>query len=185
MFAAVVGIGVLTGAFVFEGIADNINWGLIALIFWGFFLQGMEEEILCRGWMMTSVARKSSVLAGVITSSVVFSLLHIFNPGIAILPIINLTLFGLFASIYMLRTDNIWGVSAIHSIWNFTQGSLFGLSVSGMDSMPTILKFSSTENTLLNGGAFGPEGGLIVSIVLIISIVIACLVKSIKDRQIN
>lgn len=132
---------------------------------------------------MTSVARKSSVIAGVIANSIIFALLHLVNPGIGILPLVNLTLFGVFASVYMLKTDNIWGVSAIHSIWNFVQGSLYGLSVSGMESMPTIFQFTSTDNTLLNGGAFGPEGGLIVSAVLTISIIITLIVGKKKDTE--
>lgn len=183
MFSAIVGIGVLTGAFAFNGIATNINWTMIAFIFFGFVIQGMSEEVLCRGWMMTSVARKSSVIAGVIANSIIFALLHLGNPGIGIFPLVNLTLFGVFASVYMLKTDNIWGVSAIHSIWNFVQGSLYGLSVSGMESMPTIFQFTSTDNTLLNGGAFGPEGGLIVSAVLTISIIITLIVGKKKDIE--
>ena len=181
MFSAIVGIGTLVGAFTFNGVEENIDIGLIALIFGGFFFQGMSEEVLCRGWMMTSIARKSSVIVGIITNAVVFAFLHILNNGIDILPLINLTLFGVFASIYMLKTDNIWGVSAIHSIWNFVQGSLFGLSVSGMDNMPTILKFAPTDNVILNGGTFGPEGGLIVSIVLVVSIVVTLLVGNKKE----
>ena len=181
MFSAIIGIGVLVGAFQFNGIAENINWGVLLLVFGGFFFQGMSEEVICRGWIMTSVARKNSVLAGVIVNSVIFALLHLSNPGIGILPIINLTLFGVFASVYMLKTDNIWGVSAIHTIWNFVQGSLFGLSVSGMEGMPTIFQFASTDNALMNGGAFGPEGGLIVTVVLVICIAVTMLVGNKKN----
>ena len=177
MFSAIMGIGLLTGAFKFIGIESNIQYIVIILAFIGFVLQGMEEEILCRGWLMTTISRKTAVIAGVIANSIFFAFMHIFNDGIGILPLVNLALFGLFASLYMLKTDNIWGVSAIHTIWNFVQGSFYGMSVSGSISLPTILKFEMTDKTLLNGGAFGPEGGLITTAVLVVGIAILLLLK--------
>jgi membrane protease YdiL (CAAX protease family) len=170
MFSSVMLIGYIFGVFVPLGIDIDINILHVALFFGGFIFQGMFEEVVCRGYIMISSSRKNPIIYGVIFNSLFFALLHAANPGISILAIVNLTLFGIFASVYMLRTDNIWGVGAIHTIWNFAQGNIFGLSVSGMDTMPTIFIFRSTGNTLLNGGDFGPEGGLIVTVVLSIAI---------------
>ena len=36
-------------------------------------------------------------------------------------------------ALYMLKTDNIWGVAALHGAWNFAQGNLVGVAVSGQD----------------------------------------------------
>ena len=89
------------------------------------------------------------------------------NNGISLLAIINLTLCGIMFSLYMLRTDNLWGACAIHSIWNFVQGNFFGLPVSGIDSGDSVFRFSLIEGSdLANGGAFGLEGGLPCTIVL-------------------
>lgn len=175
MFSTIVGLGYITKAFNFIGVEKKINLGMLSVILVGFFFQGMSEEVLCRGYIMTSVSRKHSVLLGIIINSLVFALMHVLNPGFGILPFVNLVLFGVFASFYMLKTGDIWGVSAIHSIWNFVQGSLYGLSVSGTNPLPTILKFEITEKTILNGGTFGPEGGLIVTGVLLIGIVVLLL----------
>jgi hypothetical protein len=50
-----------------------------------------------------------------------------------------------------------------------------------MEGMPTIFQFASTDNALMNGGAFGPEGGLIVTVVLVVCIVVTMLVGNKKN----
>lgn len=177
MFAAAVLLGTLCGAYRFEGMAKGAAGGL-ALYFLGFLIQGMSEEVMCRGYLMMSLTRRSPILAGVLLNSVVFGLLHLGNNGFSLLPAVNLLMFGIFMSVYMLRTGDIWGASAIHSIWNFAQGNIFGLSVSGMPALPSIFDFGLSGSKLVNGGAFGPEGGLAVTVVLALSICAVCFLKT-------
>ena len=170
MMTAVVLLGWALGGFRYAGLYEHIEPGILLLFFLGFMIQGMFEEVMCRGYFMVSASRKSAVLAGVIANSVLFALLHVFNGGFDVLPAINLVLFGAFASLYMLKTDNIWGAGAIHSVWNFSQGCFFGLSVSGMPLLQTVFVFDSTDRALISGGAFGPEGGLPVTLVYAVGI---------------
>ena len=171
MFAAVVLVGTAIGAFRFVGLSDNFNFGIYLLFFGGFVMQGMSEEVMCRGYFMVSMARKSSVVVAVIGNALLFAVMHAPNNGFGFFPCVNLILFAVFASIYTLKTGNIWAVSAFHSIWNFSQGCIFGLSVSGMELLPTLVVFESTDQVLANGGAFGPEGGFVVTIVLLVEII--------------
>lgn len=63
-------------------------------------------------------------------------------------------------------------VGALHSMWNFAQGNLFGIPVSGLAGLPSPLKADMAEgslHTLINGGTFGIEGGLAVTVVLLAS----------------
>ena len=84
---------------------------------------------------------------------------------------VNLTLFGVFASVYFIKRGSIWGIAAIHSIWNFVQGNLYGIKVSGTESSCSVFSSVSAEGkTLINGGDFGLEGGLAVTVVLVIGI---------------
>lgn len=169
MFSAVVFSGTALGAFEFIGFTKNFQPAILALWFGGFLIQGMFEEVMCRGYFMISIARKSSILTAVIANSFLFAIMHYGNDGFNILPFVNLMLFGLFTSLTMLATNNIWCVGAIHSIWNFVQGCFFGLSVSGMPLMETVFVFKSTNKSILNGGDFGPEGGLLVTFILVIA----------------
>ena len=174
MFASVIGLGSLVGAYKFAGFKSDTSIISLFLYFGGFVFQGMFEEVLCRGYMMISIARKNSVPMAIFANSLFFMLLHTSNPGFNVLPAINLMLFGIFTSLYMLKTNNIWGVGAIHTIWNFAQGNIFGLNVSGLDKMPTLFSFESTGLELVNGGSFGPEGGFLVTIVMVFGIALLC-----------
>ena len=116
---------------------------------------------------MTAITRRYSVLCAVAVNSAFFSILHAANPGTSVLAFFNLFLFGVFASVLMLKTDNIWIVCAVHSVWNFVQGNFFGLSVSGNSLAPSVLRFSAGGMKIWTGGEFGPEGGLCVTAVLL------------------
>ncbi len=167
----------VTGALKFNGVVLGNSLGIVILFFFGFLFQGISEEITLRGYFMISVSVKKSVMTAVLTNSILFSLLHILNSGISVLPLLNLTLFGVFASVYMLRTENIWGIGAIHSMWNFVQGNIFGIPVSGMELRFSVLSFSQEGSSLINGGSFGLEGGLAVTVVLVASIALTVFLK--------
>lgn len=164
-FAVSILICVLTGTVKIEP-AANFNLLAFILIFIGFIIQGNSEEVLCRGYMLVSISRRYPVWLGVIINSAVFAALHLGNPGIGVLPMINLFLFGFAMSILFLRTGNIWMVSAIHTSWNFVQGNLFGALVSGVNSGSSLFTTTFTDTgSIINGGAFGPEGGIAVTVV--------------------
>jgi len=166
-------IAFLCGTVTYEGYVLGDGIGLLLLFLLGFIIQGMSEEVLLRGYFMISVANRNSLFLAVISNSVLFSLLHIFNNGIAVIPLINLTLFGIFASIYALKTDSIWGICALHTTWNFVQGNVFGIKVSGIDTKVSLFAFKLKDvGTFINGGSFGLEGGLAVTLVLTMSILI-------------
>ena len=170
LFSAAVLIAVLTGS-----VKLSVEGGGIILIFFaiGFMIQGMAEEVLCRGYLMCSVVRRYPLWVGVIANSVVFAALHLLNAGISVLAFINLILYGVFASLYFIRRGNIWGIGAFHSVWNFVQGNFYGIQVSGNGKMTSVLASTFTEGReVINGGTFGLEGGLAVSIVLVIGIVL-------------
>jgi len=183
MFSGAVLICRLTGAITLHS-NSNIDYLMIAVYFGGWIIQGMEEEVVCRGFLLTSLSRRYSVVVGVIVNSVVFAAMHLLNPGIGVLPFINLVLFGVFASLLFVKTGNIWFCSAVHTIWNCVQGNFYGISVSGNLPMPSFFtsKFTSGQE-LFNGGAFGLEGGLGVTAVLALGCVILFFVHGQSDHQ--
>lgn len=172
LFSIIVAIIYLSDGYYFVGMKKPIDWTFILTIFMGFVIQGAQEEILCRGFMMTSIARKNSVWAAIIINSVAFGLLHLGNDGVNILGIVNIILVGVFLSVYMLRTNNILGACAIHSMWNFTQGSIYGLRISGLNPFPTVLELKPIGHDLLTGGDFGPEASLVTTLVFVIAIAV-------------
>ena len=178
LFSFSVLIAYLTGSVEFNGLNPNIPYGIILLFLIAFIIQGMSEEVILRGYLMVSLSTKIPVIAAILINSLIFSVLHFTNPGASPLAALNIALFGIFASIFALKSDSLWGVCGIHSAWNFVQGNFFGFKVSGLDTTSSILSFSASDaGSLFNGGAFGMEGGLGVTITLALGIIIVLLVK--------
>ncbi len=116
---------------------------------------------------MTTIGGYHSPLLAVGISSAAFALAHVANPGFNVLSCINLVLFGVFAGMYMIYSDNIWGVCGIHSVWNFMQGNFYGISVSGIGDTESVFRTSAiTSNSWLSGGKFGIEGSIFTTLVL-------------------
>lgn len=179
IFSAAVLLCIVTGSLNITGLSSTFSVGIFLLFGLGYMIQGMSEEVLCRGYMMISIARRYPLWLAVLLNSLFFSALHLGNSGISVLALVNLTLFGVFASVYFLKRGNIWGIGAIHSIWNFAQGHFYGIKVSGIETSCSVLGSVPTEGrSLINGGAFGLEGGLAVTAVLILGTVILLLIPA-------
>lgn len=173
MICATLGLAVVFGGARFTGLSPNFSWGVISLFFLAFIIQGMSEEVLVRGYFMMSCANKVKPAIAVAISSLVFATLHLANAGISVLAFVNLTLFGAFAGAYVLRTDDLWGACAIHSAWNFVQGNILGISVSGGAAMESVFGTAFVEGReLISGGAFGIEGGVCTTIVLTVALLL-------------
>lgn len=178
-------IAYLAGSMQFA-FSEKIAVGYILIFFIGFVIQGMSEEVVLRSYFMISLSTSCKVPIAIGVSSVVFSLLHITNPGFGLIPFLNITLFGIFMALYVLKTKNIWGACAIHSAWNFMQGNVLGIQVSGTGHLPTVAIMEPLAgHNLLSGGSFGLEGGLIVTGVLIIAIVITLFADKIKSAALK
>lgn len=159
-------------------INSNINWKLLIIYLFGFIFQGASEEVIFRGYFMNTVASKGRIVLAIVLSAIFFGLAHSFNMGLTPLAFLNLILFGVFASIYAIKFDNLWGVCGIHSLWNFMQGNFWGIQVSGIDTSTSIVLADTTPNTpILNGGAFGLEGSIFVTIILTLAIIIVLFCK--------
>ena len=163
----------ILGGAKFNGFAD-VNILMLILFFIGFMFQGFEEELLCRGFMMYGLSKKQSLFFAMMYNSLFFALLHLGNDGMNILAFMNLFLAGLSFSCMAVYFDDIWVASGAHSMWNYAQGNIFGILVSGMNMGSSIFSFELIGNTLVSGGKFGLEGGIGVFIIELITIFIFC-----------
>jgi membrane protease YdiL (CAAX protease family) len=88
-----------------------------------------SQELLVRGYIQQTLRSRFGAAASIVTSAVLFMLLHaavIKAPPFAI----NLFLAGLLLGIAYALTGNLWLPIAIHFGWNFLQGAL-GVAVEG------------------------------------------------------
>ena len=138
----------------------------------GFMVQGMAEEVDGRGYMFLSISRCHKEYTGVLASGIFFGIIHINNTGATFLSVLNTILWGVLFCLLLIVTENIWFVGALHAAWNFAQGNIFGVLVSGSDSGASIFQAQlSGDNALLTGGAYGIEGNVVTSVIVIAMIV--------------
>ncbi|WP_055665960.1 CPBP family intramembrane glutamic endopeptidase [Desnuesiella massiliensis] len=177
-------IYVFLGAVEYDEIAaggGKVLWGVLILLL-GWIIQGAAEEIMTRGWLMQVIGVRYNMPLGIIISSTIFGAMHLFNPGVSKLSLVNLVLFGVFAALYAIWEEGLWGICALHSAWNWAQGNIFGFKVSGAEPAGgTLLAFRTTGSDIITGGAFGPEGGLVVSLILTIGILVLAILISKRD----
>ena len=140
-------------------ISISLLYGLISFIFVGF-----GEEILSRGYIMSVLKQTRNIWLILIGPALIFAALHLGNEGIDVLSFINLFLVGVLFAYMFMKSKNIWMPIGYHITWNYFQGYIWGFGVSGV-SVNGLYKIENVTNNIINGGAFGPEGGIIVTIV--------------------
>jgi uncharacterized protein len=185
MVAIVCTASAATGASVASGLVQRLGLAAVAvrlLSLLSFFVQGPAEETLFRGWLMSVTGARYGPWVGVILSSVVFSLAHALNRGIPILGFVNLFLFGLLAALYALREGGLWGVGAWHGVWNWTMGDLLGFTLDGSPRVGLWRSIHVSGSDIISGGAFGPDGGLACTGVLIAAIAVISLRSAARRR---
>ena len=149
--------------------------------FW--LLQGGTEEVATRGWLLTRIAARTNLPLAIGISSSLFGILHLGNAGVTFLSVLNIILDGVLAGLLFIYTDSIWLVVAQHGTWNYVQGNLLGFQVSGTGADASIFSFTMGDGPdWLTGGAFGAEGSIITTLVLLVSLVIVYRLGERKEK---
>ena len=144
-----------------------------------FMVQGACEEIAFRGWQMQVLASRWGVVWAVLINTGLFTWLHAGN--IALSPelglgLVNIALDTLFISLYAMKDGSIWGVCGQHFVWNWLMGAGFGLEVSGTKQgvAPLFAALAPRAGApwWLTGGAFGPEGTVMMTVIDVVCLAI-------------
>lgn len=136
--------------------------GLLVL----FFFQSWSEEILSRGFLLATIAHYFGDMAGLIVSSLLFSMLHLLNPDFAWIGAMNIFLAGIALGLLFLKYRNLWVCTGFHWGWNFAQAGFFDFNVSGFD-VYSFIRFKPLAPSWLSGGTFGFEGSILAVIFLL------------------
>ena len=164
----IIGINYIMGDTRFNGV--HITWDLLlGLIL--FISVGFVEEILVRGCFQHIIYYRHGIAWAIIIPSLIFSVMHFLNPNISYIAALNIALVGIVFGIMTYKSGNLWMAIGYHITWNYFQGNIFNTEVSGSAYGRGLIKSIRVEDNLLNGGAFGIEGGLICTLLLIITII--------------
>jgi membrane protease YdiL (CAAX protease family) len=142
----------------------------------------LYEELAFRGYILQNLRADWGVIAALIASSLLFGVFHGLNPNVTWLALLNIFLAGVLLAACYLITRSLWLPVAFHFSWNFVQGPILSFPLSGLDT--TGLLVTSIEgNTLLTGGAFGPEGGLLGTAALCLGLAVLLLWRWARRRE--
>ena len=136
-----------------------------------FLLAAAAEEFLFRGYPLQTLTRANLAWVGVLLTSLPFAAAHLNNPNVVRgFTFINTALAGLWLAVAYLRTRSLWLPFGLHWSWNWTQASLLGLPVSGIERMTPapLFKAVNAGPDWLTGGAYGIEGGAACTLALLI-----------------
>lgn len=176
MMALAVAIPLVTGDLT-DGGSTHTNTGasallpLLALVLI-FYWQASTEESITRGYMLQTTGRQTGAWFAVLGTSIFFAVMHVTTDPVALL---NTALYAAFASFVALGQGNLWLICGIHAGWNYVQGNIFGVPVSGHPLANSLLDFgpASGASDLLTGGKYGLEASLSGTIVLIAGLAVA------------
>ena len=164
----------------------------ILILMCAFMLQSGTEELIFRGWVLGRVAARYGLWAGVITNSVLFTLMHVDTdalvaqglPGILLFVVMTF-LFSVFLSLLVIKEKSIWGAAAWHAAWNWMFITWFGLPTTGIELnlVPLVgdLMPAPDAAVWLTGGIDGPGGSVFALIVLVLGCV--WLLRSLRSQK--
>ncbi len=130
-----------------------------------FVVVGFNEEILFRGYIFQSMIEGTNKIIAVAFFSLLFGAAHMANPNVSVFGVANIVLAGILLSLGYLQTKSLWLPIGLHIGWNFTQGYIWGLPVSGTSVFEPLMIAQETGPDVITGGTFGPEGGAACTVV--------------------
>jgi len=170
MFCVVYGVLAGLGDAHWRGI---LGYGHVGAFVAMAIMSGVGEEIIFRGGMYRILEDAFGSGAALILSGAAFGAMHLGNPHATMMSAAAIALeAGVLLGAAYAATRSLWLPIGIHIGWNFTEGGVFGASVSGSKAGQGILDFPLTGSDTLTGGGFGPEASAVtVAICLVIGIV--------------
>lgn len=129
------------------------------------------EELVFRGYLLQNMMEGMNVLAAVVISCIIYGVVHMTNPNAGLLSSAIIVLFGFLRIYGYLITGQLWLSFGMHIGWNFFQGHIFGFAASGQET-PSLILLVPTGPEWLSGGAFGPEGSILVIPLILLALLV-------------
>ncbi|MEP7213706.1 MAG: type II CAAX endopeptidase family protein [Acidobacteriota bacterium] len=151
----------------FRQIATALTGSLLILS-----LAAAFEEAFFRGYMFQTLARSGLAWFAIVLTAVFFGAVHLGNPAVSSISTADTVVAGILFGIAYLKTRDLWFPFGIHLMWNWMQGSVFGIEVSGLTELSSVSIFKEIDRgpDWLTGGTYGIEGGIASTAALIITV---------------
>lgn len=131
-------------------------------VFMLFLAVAVGEEMIFRGVVFRWIDERWNTWVALLVSAIFFGFIHISNSNATWWSSLAITIeAGLLLGAAYKWSGSLWVPIGIHWAWNYTQGNIFGLAVSGTYAGDTILATTVNGPDIVTGGAFGPEASII------------------------
>jgi membrane protease YdiL (CAAX protease family) len=145
----------------------HVTFGTAVFVTILIFCGAAGEEMLFHGFAFQSLMINLGPFAAILPVAVIFGLLHMGNPDATWLSSANTAGFGIVFGYAVYRTQALWLPIGMHFGWNIAM-PFFGVKLSGITMRVTGYEMTWSAGPLWSGGAYGPEGGLLASGVLVL-----------------
>jgi uncharacterized protein len=181
-------LGAVTGTVLYSGIVlvaalagwyavQSISFDLAAFLggFGLLVLAGAFEEILFQGVLFQPLETAIGTGWALALSGTFFGALHLGNTNTTVIGAIavglaGVALAGVALAAVFAWTRDLWLLTGLHVMWNFMQGSIFGVAVSG-NAFSGLIQPRIQGPEVFTGGAFGFEAGAITVALCLVSTV--------------
>ncbi|WP_315821646.1 CPBP family intramembrane glutamic endopeptidase [Paraflavitalea speifideaquila] len=136
-----------------------------------FMLTALSEEMVFRGYILNNLLTSFNKWAALGVASLLFTLVHLGNAALNPVALLNLLAGGVLLGINYIYTRNLWFSICFHFTWNFFQGAVLGYAVSGL-GIESIWQMDRKGDGLLTGGAFGFEGSMVATGLLVLAVLL-------------
>ncbi|MCF0127558.1 MAG: CPBP family intramembrane metalloprotease [Pseudobutyrivibrio sp.] len=125
---------------------NSFNLLYFVFLFIVVYIQSSSEELLCRALFYQRLKTLyDNLIVAVGANAMLFAALHIPNPGVTPLAIINIAIQGVLLSLLVYYFDSLWMAFGMHAAWNFTQNILLGLPNSGLCMPYSVFKLDAAK----------------------------------------
>jgi uncharacterized protein len=129
-------------------------------------LVALREEFRARGYGFFTLSRVVNFWPAAVISAAFFGYSHHGNNGEDWIGLLNAGLYGLLACFLLRRTGNLWLPIGLHTAWDWSETYLYGVPNSGNTLPGHLLCTQLSDLPWLSGGAVGPEGSVLCTVVL-------------------
>src|SRR6185436_6880502 len=159
-----------SGVFYFGGTALHGARVLKFAGFWAvmFTVVGLFEEFVTRGYSQFTLAQGIGFWPAAVLLSVGFGALHLTNKGEAWIGALGAAAIALFFCLTLRRTGNLWFAVGMHASWDWGETFLYSVPNSGMSAPGHLLSPSFQGSRWLTGGSVGPEGSVLLFVLIAI-----------------
>ncbi|MGO9125910.1 MAG: lysostaphin resistance A-like protein [Terriglobales bacterium] len=159
------------GAFSYGNLALHGTRVVKFAAFWGafFLLVSFFEDFTFRGYSQFTLARGIGFWPAACVLSFIFGAMHLSNPGEAWVGALCAGLIGLFFCFTLRRTGSLWFAVGMHASWDWGESYLYSVPDSGGMVTGHLLNSSFHGPPWLTGGSVGPEGSVLVFVVIAVS----------------